>query len=173
MNIEQFINDVIKTIKLVLWKKFPHIPAEEKDDISQEVELKIWKMISCGKKITYLKSYLWKVVYTTALDVLDERQAFQSLEESMEFNVTNPISGYLPDASDKIMEKKEQHALIENAIDSLAQNRRIVLKLHLAGYHVDDIAEFLGWTVSKTNHLYYRGLKDLKKILNKPGKSIK
>jgi DNA-directed RNA polymerase specialized sigma24 family protein len=33
--------------------------------------------------------------------------------------------------------------------------------------NIKEIADFLGWSKSKVNHLYYRGLEDLRKRINK------
>ena len=39
----------------------------------------------------------------------------------------------------------------------------MVVRLHLAGYHRDEIARLLNWTEAKTRNLLYRGLADLRK----------
>lgn len=162
---KQFIEEMSESIQYIIWKNFPQILREEKEDITQEVKLKIWRMASRGKKIKNLKSYLWKVVYTTALDMINERMNNLSFNGLMEANSTNPISQLNIIPSESLIEKKELKLIIEKALNSLSQNRRMVIKLCLAGMDLNEIADFLDWTKSKVNHLYYRGLGDLKEKL--------
>jgi RNA polymerase sigma-70 factor (ECF subfamily) len=41
--------------------------------------------------------------------------------------------------------------------------------MHLAGYERHEIAELLGWTEAKTRNLLYRGLADLRQVLDSWG----
>jgi RNA polymerase sigma-70 factor (ECF subfamily) len=58
-------------------------------------------------------------------------------------------------------EEALEHAL-ERALSGLAPERRVAVRLHLDGKHLNDIAELLGWTSAKARNLLYRGLDDLK-----------
>ncbi|MCP2520879.1 RNA polymerase sigma factor, partial [SCandidatus Aminicenantes bacterium Aminicenantia_JdfR_composite] len=166
---KQFVEEISNSIKVILLKTFPEITREEKEDIAQEVKLKIWKMISSGKKIKNLKSYLWKVVYTTALDIIKERENKVSLEKLIVNNKSNPLSQFEIITSKSTLNKKELKLIMQKAINSLPQNRRVVIKLHLAGMSFEEMAEFLKWSENKVRHLYYRGLKDLKEKLKEYG----
>ncbi|MFX1514252.1 MAG: hypothetical protein ACFFCQ_16885, partial [Promethearchaeota archaeon] len=64
-DLDKLIEDISRSIERIIWKNFPGLSSNGKADISQEVSLKIWKAISSGKNIKNLRSYLWKVVYTT------------------------------------------------------------------------------------------------------------
>jgi RNA polymerase sigma-70 factor (ECF subfamily) len=44
-----------------------------------------------------------------------------------------------------------------------------VVRMHLAGYERHEIADLLGWTEPKTRNLLYRGLSDLRQILESWG----
>jgi RNA polymerase sigma-70 factor (ECF subfamily) len=167
---KKFLEEISKSIKLIIWKNFPELSRQEKEDIEQEVKLKIWRMVSGGKKIKNLRSYLWRVVYTTTLDMIDEKMNILPFDDETAANITNPISLLDLQSSESLMEKKEWESVFEKTLSSLALNRRIVIKLYLTGMNVKEIADFLEWTESKVNHLYYRGLNDLKdriKILKK------
>ena len=78
---KKFIDDIASSVKNILYANFPNTTPEEREDIEQEVKLKIWQTASNGKKIGNLRSYLWKVVYTTALDLIQERMAQASQDE--------------------------------------------------------------------------------------------
>lgn len=163
----QFLDEMSKSIEHIIWKSFPQLSREEREDISQEVKLKIWRKVSRGRKIDNLKSYLWRLVYTTCLDIINGRM--NTLPTSVQMKVDDPkiVPQVNMDPVELLIEKKELTSIIENALGPLSQNRRMVIKLYLAGMKIDEIADFLGWTRSKVNHLYYRGLSELKKRLKK------
>lgn len=47
---EKSIKEIINSIKYIIWRNFPELPDEEKEDIIQEINLKLWKMILNGRK---------------------------------------------------------------------------------------------------------------------------
>jgi RNA polymerase sigma-70 factor (ECF subfamily) len=162
---EEFLNKISHQIQVIFYKKFPHFSSGDQEDIAQEVKLKIWKMIQSGRKINNLESYLWKVVYTTTLDMVDQKMQTVPLEKDMTPALSNPLLGDDVFTQEKDLEKKQVRERVFSAIESLSQKRRIVMKLHLTGMNVREIAEFLNWSESRVNHLYYRGRKSMKKIL--------
>jgi DNA-directed RNA polymerase specialized sigma24 family protein len=66
-----------------------------------------------------------------------------------------------------LLEIKESKNELMREIENISQNRRIVIKLSLKGMSINEIADFLGWSKSKVNHLYYRGIEDLKNRMKK------
>lgn len=169
---KQFIEDISNSIKFILWKTFPEISQADKEDIEQEVKLKIWKMVSSGKKIKNLKSYLGRVVYTTTIDIMDKRTKEVSIDELSKIYNRDSVSQLIASVTDSpefTVEKKELRLTIKKAVNSLMENRRIVLKLHLTGMSLDEMAEFLNWSRNKVRHLLYRGLNDLKEKLEEFG----
>ena len=164
--LEIFINDISESIKHIIWKNFPQTTHDEQEDITQEVKLKIWKILSSGKKIENLRSYLWKVVYTTALDFINNKMFFIGIHNKTEANYSTLLSEVDIHSAESILEKKEAEKFLMEVINSLSKNRRIVIKLHLLGMNIIEIADFLCWSESKVNHLYYRGIEDLRKRLN-------
>lgn len=139
----------------------------DQEDISQEVRVKIWKIISSGKNIQNLRSYLWRVAYTTALDFINHNMKYIDFDEERGLNPQHNPGEILNLSSELLFEEKEKNKLLMQEIESLSQNRRIVIKLSLKGMSIKETADFLGWSESKVNHLYYRGLEDLRKRLNK------
>ena len=165
VNTERFIEDISKSIEVIIRKNFSQVSEDDKADISQEVKIKIWKMLSCGKNIKNFRSYLWKVVYTTALDFINKKRKYLNLEAGKRMNVSNCFNELRDISAESLLEQKVTKKVLMSAIDTLSQNRRIVIKLGLTGMNITEIANFLGWSRSKINHLYYRGLEDLKKKL--------
>ncbi len=158
-----FLDEISSSIKRILFKAFPKAAGQDHEDIEQEVKLKLWKMISRGKKIRSLKSYLWKVVYTTAIDVLEKKMDHQPLDDRIEeasWRSLIDLSGIPPEI---LLERLQTSAHLMDAINRLPQRRRLVLKLHLAGMDLEEISTTLDWSSNQVRHLYYRGLIDLKK----------
>jgi RNA polymerase sigma factor (sigma-70 family) len=151
------------SIKNIIRQKFPQITHCESEDIEQDVKLKLWEMLESGKKIRNLKSYLWKVVQTTTLDVLGTRIKSMTFEGmTKEGNPRALFESGL--AVDSPAVKKEIMLMLEKAVQSLPRKRRLVLKLHLSGMDIEGMADFLGWSQNKVRHLLYRGMADLKKL---------
>lgn len=50
-----------------------------------------------------------------------------------------------------------------------ARERRPAVRMYLAGYPREEIAELMGWTEGKTRNLLYRGLADLRARLTELG----
>lgn len=167
LEVDKFVEDISKSIEVIIWKNFPHVGEDDRADISQEVKFKIWKIVSSGKDIHNLRSYLWRVAYTTALDFINKKMEYVDFDEEREFDAVNCPSEIVELSSEILLEKKEVKTSLLHAVESLSQNRRVVLKLSLQGMSVNEIADFLGWSKSKVNHLYYRGLEDLKKRMKK------
>ena len=166
---EKSIEEIINSTKYIIWRNFPELPSAEKDDIVQEINLKLWKMISGGRKIHNLKSYLWKAVHTTAIDIIFKKIDNMDIDTLIHpiQNEESPSNNFL--SHELSIEAKDDKFILEKAIKSLSQNRRIVMKLRLLGMNIREMGELLGWTESKANHLYYRGLEDLEKILKSLG----
>jgi DNA-directed RNA polymerase specialized sigma24 family protein len=59
--------------------------------------------------------------------------------------------------------------ILLRSLNELKGSRRYVIDLYLSGLELDEIAQLQKWSKGKTNNLFYRGLKDLKKRLKKRG----
>ncbi len=161
----QFLDQVTSSIHSIISKKFPGLDGGDREDLEQEVKLKVWKMVSNGKKIDNLRSYLWRVVYTTALDIMEPQLKKQSLEEYFESVKSLPSSPGDIGGHESGINKEDLKMVLEKIVDSLPPRRRTILKLHLEGMDFNEMADFLNWTHHKVRHLFYRGLQDLKEKL--------
>ena len=54
---------------------------------------------------------------------------------------------------------------VTSAVDLLAESRRAVVRMYLAGYDREEIGELLGWSEPKTRNLLYRGLAEVRSSL--------
>jgi len=164
--LKELIENISDSIKLTIWKIFPEINNLDKEDIEQEVKIKVWKLISSGGKISHFPSYIKRMVYTTTMDLMRKRG--RKIDKiNYEQKSLSQLKACVTDTPDFIIEKKELRLIIEGAINLLAEKRKTVLKLYLTGMNMNEMAEFLNWTQKKVEHLLYRGLDDLKKIFEK------
>jgi RNA polymerase sigma factor (sigma-70 family) len=161
------IDESSKLIERFIWNHFPHLDHPDKEDITQEVKIKILKLLKSGRKIGNLKSYIQRVVYTTALDAISKNTAENLRDKKVELNLANHLSEFNIIKPEQMIEEKRINQILYEAINSLSQNRRIVVKMHLKGLNVREIAEHLGWSISRVNHLFYRGIEDLRKKIDK------
>jgi RNA polymerase sigma factor (sigma-70 family) len=160
-----FLEDISVSIRNILLASFPEMSREEKEDIDNEVKMKLWKKAADGKKIDNLRSYLWRVVYTTALDLIGERMPHLSLEKLIASSeredrasekIVSPVSS---------IEGREHRLMLRRALDSLPKRRQAVLQLHFEGMDIAQIAARLQWRENQVRHLLYRGLADIKEML--------
>lgn len=155
-----FIEELSRSVRAILLHRFPGLSPQDLEDIEQEVKLKIWKMAAGGKNIRYFRSYLWKTVYTTALDVLDDRLD-RLLEEE----------GGAPEGLDSSAERSEGVLTLRAAIAELPPGRKQVVNLHLDGLGLEESAARLGWSTNRVRHLFYRARLELKRKLAGTGSS--
>ncbi len=162
---KSFLEDMSLSIRNIILACFPDMTAEEKEDLDHEVKLKMWKNASNGKKVDNLRSYLWRVVYTTALDILGERMPHLSLERTMQ---AVEAEGYLPEAfisEEQASQQREYSQMVEKAVNMLPDRRQTVLRLHLTGMNIKQIAVSLSWRENQVRHLLYRGLQEIRKTM--------
>lgn len=162
-DIEQHIDDIFKGMRNIIRSKYPGMTKEEKEDLEQDVKLKIIRMLAHGKKIKHMKSYIWKAIYTSALDIIGKRMN-PIPPQDLGKNSPSPLVVFINELNPQILiEKQEKVALVRAAIDSLPRRKKAVLLLHISGLEREEIAEHLGWSENTVRHLLYRGIGDIKK----------
>jgi RNA polymerase sigma-70 factor (ECF subfamily) len=138
------------------------------DEVLQDVRIRLWQAGEGGKALDELgSSYLYHVATTAALDLLRRRRsrradATDDIHERTELMTENA-------SPHDAVEARELASQIEAAIDTLSMDRRVAVRMHLAGYDREDIARMLGWTEARTRNLLYRGLDDLRRRLTDMG----
>jgi RNA polymerase sigma factor (sigma-70 family) len=176
---ERLLDEISLSVKKIIFANFPRLSAEEKEEIDQEVKLKLLKMASRGKKIDNFKSYIWKMVFSTALDVISKRTPGFSMEDvSPDSGPPDTVRGAAPTGRRRsvlsyldnltpefLYEVKELRGLALKAIDSLPGRRKSVLLLHIQGMDLEEIAAFLGETKPAVRHLLYRGIEGLREVM--------
>jgi len=138
------------------------------DEVLQDVRIRLWQAGEGGKTLEELgSSYLYHVATTAALDLLRRRRARRAADTEDISERTELKTEYA--SPHDAVESRELAAQIDAAIDTLAIDRRVAVRFHLAGYDRKDIAAMLGWTEARTRNLLYRGLDDLRRRLTDMG----
>jgi RNA polymerase sigma-70 factor (ECF subfamily) len=130
------------------------------DEVFQDVRIRLWRALATSEKISVAPaSYVYRTAMSAALDLIRRRRARR--EQGLEWST----DGFPASASaqpDQAVEADELVVQLAHALAELGEPRRVVVRMHMAGYHRNEIAELLGWTEAKTRNLLYRGLSDLK-----------
>lgn len=136
------------------------------DDVLQEVKIKIWKILEDEKNIKNYASYIRKIIDSSIIDKLRKLKKEKGIFAHEKYKwVSEQKKNYLTDTSSDINFKE----IISQAVDSLIESRRKVVKLFLLNMTIEEIATYLKWSKDKTRNLLYRGLSDLKNKLREKG----
>jgi RNA polymerase sigma factor (sigma-70 family) len=137
------------------------------EDVEQEVRFKLWKFLKKGKQIDNLPSFIMKVVYTITMDELRRMRKQMPPGDLVELKhlyfVSGEVSGSgFGESPENLLEQQELSRQVREAIESLSENKKQVLRLYVQGMSVDEICTFFGWDRIKVRHFLYRGIEDLK-----------
>jgi len=136
------------------------------DDIFQEVKIKLWNVLQDEKKIFSYSSYIKKIVNSCVIDqIRKSRREEGLLSKEKRKRISDRRSYYRKHDSFEDDLKK----LVGEAVESLMNSRRRVVKLYLLNMTLEEIAISLHWSEAKTRNLLYRGLEDVKKKLKEKG----
>ena len=161
----RFLDEISLSVKRIIFAQFPGLTDQEKEEIDQDVKLKLLKMAARGKKIDNLRSYVWKMVCSTALDVLASRSPALCLDDLAKSR-RSPLERCLDDLTPEyLFEEKELLTLAERAIDALPPRRRAAVLMNLQGLNLEETALYLGESMNAARHLLYRGLEEVRETI--------
>jgi len=134
----------------------------EIDELFQEVRIRLWKAQegSVEKLEDLSPSYVYRTAMSAALDMIRRRRR-ASGQVLLEEGIPGPPS----QSPEYALERDRLAERLEGALSRLHERRRPVVRMHLAGYPREEIAELMGWTEAKTRNLLYRGMADLRALL--------
>lgn len=141
---------------------------EEAEDIVQDVFVDLWKRKETVEMGEQIQSFLYRAVYTHALNVLKHRKVEENYCAAMEAIDQRRAAFYQPDHNDVIahIENKELRNEIRQAIGQLPDKCREVFKLsYLHDMKNQEIADVLGLSVRTVEAHLYKALKFLRKRL--------
>lgn len=163
---ESIINRFSLFVKAHIQKFNVQKSGIDPDDVFQEVKIKIWKILEDEKKIKNYASYIRKIVDSSIIDQLRKLKREKGMFEQEKYRwISEQKSSY----SSSMSRETNAKEIVGEAVNSLIDSRRIVVKLFLLNMTIDEIAAYLRWSKDKTRNLLYRGLSDLKKRLKEKG----
>ena len=139
------------------------------DEAVQELRIRLWRAFPGSEQLaTVSGGYLYRAAVTASLMVLRRRRAKREsgLEVTTRFEESTASHDPTPHET---LEGSELATRVVRAVATLPSPRQAVVRMHLKGYHRDEIASLLGWSEAKTRNLLYRGLDDLRAELAKQG----
>jgi RNA polymerase sigma-70 factor (ECF subfamily) len=140
------------------------------DEVMQEVRIRLWRARGTSEQIDETNtSYVYRTASTAALDVLRRRRARQAGQhDDIDEGRVAVLAAAEPDPH-RALESTELANKVNQAIEAIPATRRPAVRMHLAGYPREEIADLMGWTEAKTRNLLYRGLADLRERLAAEG----
>jgi RNA polymerase sigma-70 factor (ECF subfamily) len=139
------------------------LPEAEIDEAIQDVRIRLWRTLASepGAARRLPATYIYRTTMSAMLDLIRRRRsrreaAIESLDDRV---VPLPAVGLAPDAGLHVDDLARQ---VEASIDEIAESRRPVVRMYLAGYAREEIGQLLGWSEPKTRNLLYRGMDDLR-----------
>lgn len=140
---------------------------EDAEEIAQDAFLKAYNSLSSFKQESRFSTWLYKIIYNTAISRFRKKQLDQTSFEDM--SIPDSLHEDDHDGLD-IMHLRERKKIISTAITRLKEEEGVVLTLfYLSEKNIKEIEEITGFTDSNIKILLYRGRKkllfELKKIL--------
>jgi len=144
------------------------LQGSDVDEVVQELRLRMWKSLGTAELIRRAKaSYIYRAAISASIDIIRRRRA-----RKVDAAPLDDYGDMMADphrSVDARLEGEEVTAAVHRAVSLLAESRRAVVRMYLAGYDREEISALLGWTEAKTRNLLYRGLADLRKTLESWG----
>ena len=137
-------------------------------EVVQDLRIRLWRALerSNEKNPTESASYVYRAAMSAALDLLRRRRS-GPLGRPVDLDlVSDALPGRGADAAD---EEGAQIAALDRALKRILPERRVAVRLHLEGKSRDEISGLTGWSEARTRNLLYRGLADLKAVLETGG----
>lgn len=163
-------NDSFHTVILPLKDKFFRLAygivreQAEAEDVLQDALLKIWSKRDEWRFIDNLEAYCFRVVKNTALD----RLASLSIRRTGNIDSENQNFFFIDCNTPQIeMERKEQRAVIDQGIDALSENQRLIFTLReIEGMSYREIADYLAISEDLVKISLHRARRKMKELLS-------
>ena len=162
--------------KQLFWELYPNIALyaarlvreNEVDDVVQEAFTDLWMR---GKEVTdryHVKAYLYRVVYTKAINLIKHRQVETDYARAMQQMDQLRLSYYHPENGDvgELTATEEMQEQLRMAIDSLPEKcRKVVVLSYLHEKKKKEIAVQLAISPRTVEVHLYKALRVLRKKL--------
>lgn len=145
------------------------VGEEEAEDVVQDVFVELWRRKDTLKVGDQIQAFLYRAVYTRALNVLKHRDVHNNYEAVMLEIHSKRVEFYQPDSNEvvKRIEDQELRRDLSEAINMLPDKCRQVFRLsYLHDMKNKDIADTLGLSLRTVEAHIYKALRYLRKRLS-------
>jgi RNA polymerase sigma factor (sigma-70 family) len=142
---------------------------EDAEDVSQEVFIEVYSSLATFRGDAQLSTWIYRIAVTKSLDFIrwkKRKKRFGFLQSLVN------TEGEDIDVADEFqhpgvqLEEKERAQILFQHIDTLPDNQRVALTLHMVeGLSQKEIADVLATSISSIESLIYRARTTLKKQL--------
>lgn len=133
--------------------------AEQARDIVQDAYIKLVNALQQGTEVKNEKSWLYRVCHNSALDYYRKVKRRQEKRGDILQSMPADSSG---DRPDKILNKKEDKALVLESIESLNEREQTIINLKVRdNLSYKEIATELDLTVNNVGFILHRAMKKL------------
>lgn len=155
--IEQIYNEQLDLVRGVL---FRIIGAQEIDDATQEVFVKIWRHLDRFEKNSNFKTWVYRIAVNVGLDFLRKRKRRRELNQFDELKTASQ-NGTV----------KDQELLLK-ALDLISEDHRVVIVLHyFEDLSLNEISESLDLPIGTVKSRLFHAKKVLRDCLRQLGKT--
>lgn len=141
--------------------------AQEAEDITQEVFVKIWKNIRVFNRQNDFKPWIYAIARNTSLDFLKKKKPllFSEMEKGKIAFADNVADrSMLPD---KLAEQLDINKVLASEMDKLSAKYRLVLSMYYKDcFNFREISKILGESINTVKSRHRRGLILLKELIN-------
>jgi RNA polymerase sigma-70 factor len=141
------------------------IQDDEAEDIVQEAFMELWKRKEDIEDESHIKAFLYRIVYTRALNVIKHRTVVNNHADSVKKITQFKLDYYNPEANDVMgyIEGLETRKQINDAIGELpAKCREVFILSYQHDKKNKEIAEQLGISIRTVEVHLYKALKALR-----------
>jgi RNA polymerase sigma factor (sigma-70 family) len=136
----------------------------ERDDLLQDIYLKIWRYYEKNDKdISIPRSYIDAIINSVLINSIKKSKNEIKALNRLKLNIQES----------RVQKNTSQlnilNELILDSLNEIKAPSKIVISLCLVGFTLAEIAKLQSWGQSKTNNLYYRGIDKLKIKLKAKG----
>ena len=124
------------------------------DEVRQDVRLRLWHAMQRPGEREITASYGYRAAASAAVDLLRRHRASRGRA------TVEPEAVAGPSLDEGVLE-----ARLGEALAVVPESRRVAVRLHLNGHSLADVARVLHWTPAQARNQVYRGLADLKRVL--------
>lgn len=165
-SIERILKEITPRLRAQLSKLGCPANSPESDDLLQESMVRLWKALeNRGGKLEFINSYAKKVVFSVYINEANRIRR----ENKLIYTAGGERRNEYEAAGGRADPSKPLKEAVLASLSALPEARRHVIRLHMDGFSLSEIALLNQWPFSKVRDYYYRGIEELRGRLARKG----